>query len=76
MKETEGFIMAAQDQALRTNAIKTKIDKTVNDSKCRLCNEKEEIVDHVVSICSKIAQTDFKERPNKVASMLHWNLCK
>ena len=28
--------MAAQDQALRTNAIKTKIDKTANDSKCRL----------------------------------------
>ena len=26
--------------------------------------------------CSKIAQTDYKERHNKVASMLHWNLCK
>ena len=75
-KETEGFIIAAQDQALRTNAIKTKIDKTANDSKCRLCKEKEETVDHLVSTCSKIAQTDYKERHNKVASMLHWNLCK
>ena len=75
-KETEGFIMAAQDQALRTNAIKTKIDKTANDSKCRLCKEKEETVDHLVSACSKIAQTDYKDRHNKVASMLHWNLCK
>jgi hypothetical protein len=27
-KETEGFILAAQDQALRTNVIKVKIDKT------------------------------------------------
>ena len=25
-KETEGFLTAAQDQALRTNAIKTKIN--------------------------------------------------
>ena len=25
-KETEGFIMAAQDQAIRTNAIKARID--------------------------------------------------
>ena len=75
-KETECFIMAAQDQALLTNTIKTKIDKTVNGSKCRLCLEKEETVDHLVSACSKIAQTDYKERHNKVASMLHWNLCK
>ena len=75
-KETEGFIMAAQDQALRTNAIRAKIDKTTEDSKCRLCKEKEESVDHLVSTCSKIAQTDYKERHNKVATMLHWNLCK
>jgi len=75
-KETEGFILAAQDQALRTNAIKARIDNTTEDSKCRLCKEKEETVDHLVSTCSKIAQTDYKERHNKVASMLHWNLCK
>ena len=75
-KETEGFILAAQDQALRTKAICAKIDKTSTDSKCRLCKEKDETVDHLVSACSKIAQTDYKERHNKVATMLHWNLCK
>jgi hypothetical protein len=75
-KETEGFLLAAQDQALRTNAIKAHIDGTSDDSKCRLCKEKEETIDHLVSACSKIAQTDYKERHNKVASMLHWNLCK
>ena len=75
-KETEGFIMAAQDQALRTNAIRAKIDKTTKDSKCRLCKEKEESVDHLASTCSKIAQTDYKERHNKVATMIHWNLAK
>ena len=68
--------MAAQDQALRTNAIRAKIDKTTKDSKCRLCKEKEESVDHLASTCSKIAQTDYKERHNKVATMIHWNLCK
>ena len=68
--------MAAQDQASRTNAIKARIDKTSSDSKCRLCKVKEEIIDHLVSSCSKIAQTDHKERHNKVASMLHWNLCR
>ena len=37
---------------------------------------KVETVDHLVSSCSKIAQTDYKERHNKVASMLHWYLCR
>ena len=68
--------MAAQDQALCTNAIKTKIDKTANDRKCRLCKEKEETVDHLASACSKIAQSDYKDRHNKIVSLLHWNLCK
>ena len=68
--------MAAQDQAIRTNAINAKVDKTFSDSKYRLGKVKEETIDHLVSICSKIAQTDYKEWHNKVASRLHWNLCR
>ena len=75
-KETEGFIMAAQDLAIRPNAIRAKIDKTTGESKYRLCKEKEESIDHLVSSYSKIAQKDYKERPNKVVTMLHWNLYK
>ena len=30
----------------------------------------------MVSSCSKIAQTDYKERHDKVASMLQWNRCR
>ena len=58
-KETEGFLIVAQDQALRTNAIKAKIDKVTEDSNCRLCKQKDETIDHLISSCSKIAQTDF-----------------
>ena len=65
-KETEGFIMVAQNQAIRTNAIKARIDKTSSDSKCRFCKVKEETIDHLVSSCSKIAQTDYKERHDKI----------
>ena len=35
-RETESLIMAAQEQAIRTNAIKAKIDKTQAESKCRI----------------------------------------
>ena len=69
-KETESVLIAAQDKALRTNAIKAEIDKVTEDSKYR-CQKKDETIDHLISLCSKIAQTDYKERHNKVASMLH-----
>ena len=41
-----------------------------------IVKDKRTTIDHLVSSCSKIAQTDYKERHNKVAPMLHWNLCK
>jgi len=36
-KETKGLLMAAQNQALRTNGIKVKIDKQEGDVRCTIC---------------------------------------
>ena len=36
-RETESLIMATQEQAIRTNVIKAEIDKTQEESKCRMC---------------------------------------
>jgi len=38
--------MAAQDQALRTNAIKVKIDKQEGEAMCRMCKNTEETATH------------------------------
>ena len=35
-KETEGMLFEAQEQALRTNSIKAKIDKQPISPKCRI----------------------------------------
>ena len=35
-RETESLLIAAQDNAIRTNHIKARIDKTQQNSKCRL----------------------------------------
>ena len=75
-KETEDLLLAAQEQAVRTKAINCRRDGTSDSCKYRLCNTKDETVDHLVCACSKIAQTDYKEKHDKVATMLHWNLCK
>jgi hypothetical protein len=49
--ETESEIVAAQNQALQTKYHSTKILQTEKDSKCRLCHQFEETVDHIMSAC-------------------------
>ena len=42
-KETEGLIFASQDQALRTNAVKARIENPNVSSKCRMYDSKTNI---------------------------------
>ena len=39
-KETESLLIAAQNNIIRTNYIKAKIDKSQQNSKCRLCGDR------------------------------------
>ena len=52
-KQTESLIIAAQDQAHRTHAIKVHIHKTAESSLCCLCKTKDETVDYIVSGVAK-----------------------
>ena len=69
-KETEGLITAAQDQALPTRWRKVNIEKQAGTSLCRMCNERDETIFHILSECSKIAQTEYKKRHDKVAQLV------
>ena len=76
-KETEGLIMAAQDQAIRRNWIRHSIDKEDISPLCRLCGARAETVSHIVSECKELAQTEYKKiRHDKVAAILHWQFCQ
>ena len=55
-RETESLIVAAQNQIIKTNLVKAKIDKSQKDTLCRLCKKADESIDHVVSGCSKLVQ--------------------
>ena len=57
-RETESFIVAAQNQSKRTNLLKAKIDKSHQDSLWTVCRKVNESKDHVVSGCSKLAQKE------------------
>jgi len=59
-EETEGFLIAAQDRALRTNVIKVKIDKQEGDVRCRMFKDRDETVAHLTSESSKLEQLEYK----------------
>ena len=48
-RETESLLIAAQDSAIRTYHIKVRIDKTQQNSKCRLCGDRDETINHIIS---------------------------
>ena len=75
-KETEGLIFAAKDQALRTNAIKARIQNQNVSSNCRMCGSHDETVQYVLCSCPKLVQTEYKKRHDVVGRVIHWKLCK
>ena len=75
-RETESLLMAAQNSAIRTNHIKARIDKTQQNSKCRLCGNRDETIYHIISECSKLAQKEYKARHDWVGKVIHREMCK
>ena len=45
-RETESLQIAVQNNAIRINHIKTRIDKTQQNSKRRLCGDRDETINH------------------------------
>ena len=68
--------MAAQNNAIRTNHTKARIDKTQQNSNCRLCSDGDETINHIISECGKLAQKEYKTRHDWVGKVIHWEMCK
>ena len=59
-RETESLIFAAQEQAIKTNYIKCKIDKIQElMSRCRMCGSSGETVHHILNDCPKLKQKEY-----------------
>jgi uncharacterized protein (UPF0371 family) len=74
--ETESVIMAAQDQAISTNYFKKKMLKEDIESRCRLCKQYEETIDHLISGCPTLAKNEYIIIHDKVCTHLHYSICK
>jgi hypothetical protein len=68
--------VAAQDQAISTKYFKRKILKEEIESRCQLCKEYEETIDHPISGCPILAKNEYVIRHDKVRTHLHYSICK
>ena len=56
--ETDSFIIATGDQCSQINYFKVRIDKTLENSLCCMCGQKEETVMNRSCDCVKLAQKE------------------
>ena len=75
-RETESLLIAAQNNAIRSNHIKTRIDKMQQNCRCRLYGNRDKIINHTISECSKLVQKEYKTKHNWGYKVIHWELCK
>ena len=73
--ETEAMLRTAQEQEIRTNYLKHKIDEAAQSPLCRISDKKSEAISHIVSECEKLAQKESKRRYDSAARIVHWKLC-
>ena len=75
-REIESLLITAQNNAVRTTHIKARIHKTQQNSKFRLCGDRDETINHIISECRKLAQREYKARHDWVGKVIHWEMCK
>jgi hypothetical protein len=73
--ETEGFIFAIQDRVINTRNYKKHICglQSIID-KCRICGTEGETIEHIISSCTVLAQSEYKKRHDIFAKIIHINL--
>ena len=70
-RETERLIVGSQNESIRTNLVKARIDKNQGDSLCRMCRKVDESIAHIVSGCSKLALKECKRRHDNLGKIVH-----
>ena len=72
-RETESLLIAVQTKTIRTYHIKVRISSRQQNSRCRLCGDRGETINHIIS---KLAQKEYKTWYEWVGKVIHWELCQ
>ena len=63
-------------KGVNNNKSKPRIDKTQQNSKCRLCGDRDENINHIISECNKLAQKEYKTRHDWVGKVTYLDMCQ
>jgi len=66
--------LATLGQALNTKHYATKILHTETDTKCRLCQQLDETIDHIISAYPILAKEQDVKGHDKVSAQIHFNI--
>ncbi|XP_044760842.1 uncharacterized protein LOC123318288 [Coccinella septempunctata] len=70
--ETEGRLLAIQDQVMPTRMYQRHIAKLdIPSDRCRKCSQAPETIQHVTSSCPILAPREYLERHNNMAKIYH-----
>ena len=65
-KSKEAFVVAAQEQVLRTRFRRATIENEAVDPSCRVCGKQVESVGHLASGCSGLAGREYRRRHDRL----------
>jgi hypothetical protein len=71
-----GMVTIVWNKQVQTKYYATKILNTETDSKCRLCQQFDETIDHVISASPILAKVQYIKRHDSMCAQLHFNICK
>ena len=74
--ETEGLRITAQDKSLPTRNYPANSKKKESNAICRLCEQKTEPTDHLVSGCSIVSPIEYKDKHDKMRQYIYWKIYK
>ena len=74
--ETKSLQIAKQNNAIWTNHIKARRNRTKQNSRCRLYGERDKTINHIISECSKLAQKEYKITHDWMGKVIPWELWK
>lgn len=76
--ETEGFMVAIQDQIIATRSYQKHIIKDPNTptDKCRLCHTQIETIEHITGGCTVLAPKQYTQRHDSVGRIIHQEIAK
>ena len=75
--ETEGFLIAIQDQVILTrNYMKYILEQPNIDELCRRCGKETDTIQHITVACEQLTPTEYVERHDGVAKVVQQELAE